>query len=215
MAALFKKIRYALLHPKYLGRRITDPIYRVTNYDHGQWSRVVLYRELFEYVRSINPGSLDVLEIAPGGPNSAWRALDFRRYESVDYPDFDICNDKLTEKFDLIIADQVFEHLLWPYRAARNVHAMLKDGGRFITTTPFLIRVHDVPVDCSRWTELGIKHLLAEAGFDLSKIKTGSWGNRACVVANLHPELWASFGWGKNLQNEREFPVAVWAIAEK
>jgi hypothetical protein len=91
---------------------------------------------------------------------------------------------------------------------------MLKPAGHFINTTPFMIRVHENPVDCSRWTELGMKHLLAEAGFDIDKIRTGSWGNLACVRANLVTPTWARIGWGRSMRNESQFPVAVWAIAE-
>jgi SAM-dependent methyltransferase len=118
----------------------------------------------------------------------------------------------LPSRFDLIIADQVFEHLLWPYRAGRNVRSMVKPGGHFLMTTPFLIKVHESPVDCSRWTELGLKHLLAECGFPLEEIRTGSWGNRACVRANFR--RWARKGF-RSLANESEFPVTVWALAKK
>ena len=119
--------------------------------------------------------------------------MGFGRYNSVDYPGFDIYKDRLDREFDLIIVDQVFEHLLWPYRAARNVHAMLKTGGRLVSTTPFPVPI-GAPGDCSRWTELGMKHLLAEAGFELEKITTGSWGNLACVRANL-VHLGVATGW--------------------
>ena len=105
--------------------------------------------------------------------------------------------------------------MVWPYRAARNVHAILKPGGRFINTMPFLIRVHQNPVDCSRWTELGMKHLLAEAGFDIERICTDSWGNFACMHANLVSSGWAGIGWGRSMRNQSEFPVAVGAIAER
>lgn len=212
---LVQKIGYALAHLDYLWNRITGPFFTATNYDYGQWSRVVMYRELFDEIRRMGPEKLSVLEIAPGGPNSPWRALGFAEYTGVDYPQFDICKDRLDRQFDLIIADQVFEHLLWPYRAAKNVHAMLKPGGTFINTTPFLIRIHLNPVDCSRWTETGIKHLLAEAGFDLAKIRTGAWGNLACARANLTAPTWARVGWGRSLNNERDYPISVWAIAEK
>jgi hypothetical protein len=43
-----------------------------------------------------------------------------------------------------------------------------------LITTPFLIKVHGAPFDCSRWTKLGIRHFLAEAGFDVANITTGS-----------------------------------------
>lgn len=210
-----RKIVYAIGHPVYALNRIVWPLRRLTGYDGMQWARVVMYRELFRYVRALGPGKLSVLEIAPGGPESPWRQLGFAEYTGADHPEFDICRDRLERQFDLVIADQVFEHLLWPYRAARNVYAMLKPGGRFINTTPFLIRVHENPVDCSRWTETGIKYLLAEAGFELDKIETGSWGNLECVRANLVDRTWARVAWGKSLRNETDYPVAVWAIAER
>ena len=35
----------------------------------------------------------------------------FKTYRSAHYPDFDTRESALTEQFDLIIAEQVFEHL--------------------------------------------------------------------------------------------------------
>jgi hypothetical protein len=62
---------------------------------------------------------------------------------------------------------------------------MLNPGGYFLVTTPFLVKIHNAPVDCSRWTETGLKYFLAECGFDLDTIQTASWGNRVCVKTNL------------------------------
>ena len=209
------KLRYAVEHPAYVWLRLRGIVESRTGYDHRQWSRIAVYRELFKYVASLAPAKLTALEIAPGGDSSPWRGVGFREYHHVDYPAFDICSDRMARTFDVIIADQVFEHLRWPYRAARGVHAMLAPGGIFINLTPFLIRVHDAPVDCSRWTETGMKHLLAEAGFPIDAIKTGAWGNRECVIANLTKKGWAKFGWGRPLHNEPEFPVVIWAIAQR
>ncbi len=213
--SLLRKTIYAIRHPAYALNRIAGPVREWTGYDATQWARVVMYRELFGLVRTLGPASMSALEISPDGPSSPWRGLGFATYEGVEHPDFDICRDRLDNQFDLVIADQVFEHLLWPYRAARNVHAMLKIGGRFIVTTPFLIRVHENPVDCSRWTETGLKHLLAEAGFELGAIETGSWGNLGCVRANLTAASWARVGWGRRMDREAGYPVSVWAIARK
>jgi hypothetical protein len=90
---------------------------------------------------------------------------------------------------------------------------MLNPGGVLLVTTPFLIRIHEEPNDCSRWTETGMKYLLAECGFDLAHIKTGSWGNEACVKANLPG--WVT--WKErihSLENDRRFPIVVWCFAE-
>lgn len=187
-------------------KKILDAVH----YDYGHWARTVMYRECFRLVRELDPARLDALEISAG---KVWKPLGFKSYTEANFPEFDVCSMMLPERFDLIIADQVFEHLLWPYRAGRNVLSMLRPGGHFLVTTPFLIKVHEVPVDCSRWTELGMKHLLAECGFPIESIRTGAWGNRACVNANFR--RWARRGWFKSLANEPEFPVSVWALARK
>jgi SAM-dependent methyltransferase len=174
------------------------------------WVRIVMNDETRTLVQSVQPRELSVLEIS----GDYWGYVEqFKTYRSVHYPEFDICASALTDEFDLIIAEQVFEHLLWPYRAGKHVYQMLRPGGHFLITTPFLIRVHEAPDDCSRWTETGIRYFLAECGFDLERIRTGSWGNRACVRANF--TRWAFYWPWRSLRNEPNFPVSVWAFAQK
>ena len=180
-------------------------------FDTTDWLRVVMYRRCFEFIRGLRPETLDVMEVS-GGPQ--WRRnFNFKSYISTEFPDFDICSEALDRQFDLIIADQIFEHLPWPMRAGRNVHKMLRPGGYFIIATPFLVRVHDVPIDCSRWTEKGLSYLLQECGFREDNIKTDAWGNRACIKANF--SKWRMHGWHRSLVNEPNFPIMVWAIARK
>lgn len=187
----------------------TAPSNRIPVAPREHWAREVMYRETRKLVEEMAVSELECLEIS----GDKWGAqFDFKSYCSVAYPAFDICESALERTFDLIIADQVFEHLLWPYRAGRNVRQMLAPGGYFLVTTPFLVRVHRVPEDCSRWTETGIRYLLAECGFDLSRIRTGSWGNRKCVTANF--KRWPTFSPRfHSLKNEPEFPIVVWALA--
>lgn len=182
-----------------------------TGGEMDQWQRIVMNESTRLLVAALAPETRDVLEIS----GDRWRQLlRFRSHRSVHYPDFDICAATLAEQFDLIIAEQVFEHLLWPYRAARHVYQMLRPGGHFLVTVPFLIKRHECPYDCSRWTETGLRYLLAEAGWDLLAIQSGSWGNRACVMANLR--RWQIYQpWRHSRRNERDFPVQVWALARK
>jgi len=190
-------------------KRSIKKVLDLVHFDYGNWDRSMMYQECFRLLRELGPEKLDVLEISAG---TVWKPLGFKSYTEANFPEFDICSMTLPGNYDLIIADQVFEHLKWPYRAGKNVNCMLRPGGYFLVATPFLIKVHEVPVDCSRWTEVGIKHLLAECGFPIDQIRTGSWGNRACVKANFR--RWARRGW-KSLANEPEFPVSVWALARK
>lgn len=205
---MINKINKIIRSGKY--KQKIKKILDVIHYDYGYWNRTVMYQECFKWLKELHPEKLDTLEISAG---NFWQPLGFKSFTEANFPDFDVCSMTLPRQFDLIIADQVFEHLLWPYRAGQHVYEMTRPGGHFLVTTPFLIKEHQVPVDCSRWTELGLKHFLAECGFPIENIRTGSWGNRACVKANFGG--WARRGWFKSLVNEPDFPVSVWAIAQK
>jgi SAM-dependent methyltransferase len=183
--------------------------------DHPHWDRIVMYDICREWIRGLDPSRMSLLEISPADVD-IWRRLGFRSSARVDYPEFDICSQVLSERFDLICADQVFEHLLWPYRAAKNIYEMLNPGGHALIATPFLLRTHPCPVDCSRWTETGMKYFLAECGFPLENIRTGSWGNRQCVISNLRTDdRWTRYAFWRSLKNNSLFPVTVWALAQK
>lgn len=175
------------------------------------WVRVIMNRETMNLLNNLDTADFKVLEIS----GSAWKnKIPYKSYTNVKYPEFDLCETALKEEFDLIIAEQVFEHLLWPYRAGKNVYQMLKPGAYFLISTPFLLRVHPSPHDCSRWTETGLKHLLAECGFPIDEINTGSWGNKDCIKKNLGK--WRNYNpIFHSLKNESFYPAVVWALARK
>lgn len=178
------------------------------------WNRVVMNRATHELIASLPCTGFDVLEIS----GTDWRDshLNFRSYMSMSYPDYDICNCPLGDAVcDLVIAEQVFEHLQNPHKAILNIFTMLRRSGAVLITTPFLVKIHCVPQDMYRWTEDGIRFLLEEAGF--TEVVTGSWGNRQCMIADMtsgmkwtmyHPRL-------HSLKNEPQFPVVVWALGRK
>jgi SAM-dependent methyltransferase len=194
---------------------IRDVMRKLVGASNTEWLRVVMDRETEQFVRSLNYSSFDCLEISPY--YDKWEKLGFASYRSTSYPEYDVCEGPLREEaFDIIIIQEVLEHVLWPRRAVCNLHKMLKPGGVCVVSAPFMIRMHEGPVDCSRWTEIGIKYLLAEGGFDLAQIKTGSWGNRACLRAHLRPVGWTLWiPWKHSLRNEPLFPISVWAFARK
>jgi 2-polyprenyl-3-methyl-5-hydroxy-6-metoxy-1,4-benzoquinol methylase len=163
-------------------------------------------RETDRYVRALDFRSLHALEI--GGKK--WATFGFATYRSANYPAYDWCAGPLEQTFDIVIAEQVLEHVPNPRAALENARAMLEPGGVFVLTTPFLIRVHEYPIDCSRWTPLGLRYLLNECGFPI--VETGSWDNQSCVRASFR--RWVRYvPWRHSLRNEPNFPVAVWAFA--
>src|SRR4029078_9812038 len=109
--------------------------------EYNQWGRIVMNQETDRLIRGLDWRNASALEIS----GQKWKSFGFHTYRSVGFPDFDLCEDALNEKFDIIIAEQVFEHLLWPYRAARNVFQMLDPEGSLLVTTPFLVKVHNSP----------------------------------------------------------------------
>lgn len=173
------------------------------------WARVVMDRETDRHVRALNVRSLHALEIG-GGKGSRWATFGFATYRSANFPEYDWCAGPLDERFDVIVAEQVLEHVLSPRTALQNASAMLKPSGVLVLTTPFLVRIHEDPVDCSRWTPRGLTRLLNECGFP--NVETGAWGNRRCIRANF--KHWVRYvPWRHSLRNEPDFPIVVWAFA--
>lgn len=183
--------------------------------DH--WCRIVMNDATRRLVEGLDSRSMVALEIS----GARWSRWPFAKYFATQYPQYDVCSavvswagDGQDGRFDIVLAEQVLEHVAHPHQAIRNMHTMLKEGGHLLLTTPFLLRVHGAPDDHSRWTETGIRHLLVQNGFPAEDIVTGSWGNRACVVGNL--DEWAVFDPQRHsLVNEPDFPLVVWAMARK
>jgi SAM-dependent methyltransferase len=176
------------------------------------WIRVVCDEQSHHLIGGIKPESLDVLEIS----GNRWENnYGYKKYESLYYPDFDLQDtNNFSITYDLIIIEHVLEHLDRPYKAMRNVYRLLNPDGHVLIITPFLVKVHNAPQDCTRWTESGIKNFLMECGYNKNNIETGSWGNRSCIKSNF-------YGWTKynpllhTLKNEPDFPIVVWAFVKK
>ncbi|MBL3704746.1 methyltransferase domain-containing protein [Sulfitobacter sp. BDSS02] len=185
-------------------------------------NRVKMMKASRAMIRALGPEGLDVAEIS-----GKWgQQFGFGQYERFHFPKHDICLGPFLDdagqprQFDLILANQVWEHLDRPYAATRHVHEMLRRGGHFWLAVPFFVPFHvpfhAAPVDCSRWTARGLKNLLIEAGFEENAIEADQWGNRAAAKRNLEP------GWppaydreSDSLRNEPDMPICAWALARK
>jgi SAM-dependent methyltransferase len=181
-------------------------------YDKRNWLRIRQIEAFDQFFRTQAPVG-DVLEISPGW-NDMWKRLPARSYRSVDYPDFDICKDALPEEFDIVIADQVLEHVAQPMAAVRHIYAMVRPGGFAAIASPFLFRVHARPHDYNRWTAAGLEQLLIQGGFSADRIVSDAWGNRACVKAHLKGPVRA-YGFKRDMSNDPEYPIMCWAFARK
>lgn len=93
---------------------------------------------------------------------SEYIALDLEEGENIDIV-ADITQTGLdSNSLDTVISTQVFEHIPKPWEAVREVHRILKPGGKCIVTAPFVHAYHADPHDYYRYTVEGIKALFSE-----------------------------------------------------
>ena len=176
----------------------------------GHWQRKVMNDDVAAYIDGLGPTELSAFEVS----GSAYEHLPWRRYEALDYPEFDLCAPLASSTaYDVVVCEQVIEHVVDPRAAARNLRALCKPGGTAIVSTPFMIRVHELPIyglrDYWRFTPRGLDQLLADAGF--SSIEVRSWGNSECIIGNMR--RWSEYRPWMPLRNEPDLPVQVWAFA--
>jgi SAM-dependent methyltransferase len=70
---------------------------------------------------------------------------------------------------DLVLLLDVLEHLKTPEVALLEATRVLKPGGRLVLQVPFLYPLHEAPNDYRRWTQYGLRLLLASHGLTLSE----------------------------------------------
>jgi SAM-dependent methyltransferase len=175
-----------------------------------QWQRVVLNHAVDRHLESLSPLTRSAAEISGAAhARRAWKA-----YTSLNYPEFDLCAPlRDAGAFDVVICEQVVEHVPDPCKAAENLRGLCAPGGHVVVSTPFLIRVHELPLygmhDYWRFTPRGLRLLLERAGLVVDSV--GSWGNRRCISGNL--DGWPAHRPWHSLRNEPEAPVQVWAFA--
>jgi hypothetical protein len=175
-----------------------------------QWQRVVLDREIAAYIDTLDPPTRSAAEIS-GESHARWS---WREYTSLMYPEFDLCaplEDRA--RFEVVICEQVLEHVVDPCSAAANLRGLTVPGGHVIVSTPFLIKVHELPMfamhDYWRFTPRGLRTLLERAGLEVVKVST--WGNASCVVGNFR--RWPAYRPWQPLGDDPELAVQVWAFA--
>ncbi len=177
-----------------------------------QWQRVTLVRAIDRHLASLDPPSKSAAEIS----GSQHATKPWSSYVSLNYPEFDLCAPlDPAATFDVVICEQVIEHVIDPFAAARNLRGLCVPGGHVVVSTPFLVRVHELALyglrDYWRFTPRGLRTLLEHAGLEVDEVQ--SWGNRGCVVGNF--DYWPAYRPWHSLRNEPDLPLQVWAYARR
>lgn len=181
-------------------------------------NRVVMQRTSGKWLEELPLHDMDAAEIS----GKTGRRFEFRSYKRFRFPRYDICDQPFfssegeVRTFDIILANQVWEHLDRPYAATRHVREMLRPGGYFWLAVPFFIPFHAAPIDCSRWSARGLRNLLIEVGFHPDKIRAEQWGNRQAALRNFETPWPPGYdAETDDLENDPDFPICAWALAQK
>ncbi|HEY5012722.1 MAG TPA: methyltransferase domain-containing protein [Acidimicrobiia bacterium] len=173
----------------------------------NQWCRVVMNRRITEHLDGLGCDKLDAIEVS----GSLHKRRPWKAYTSTDWTTLDVCDppDRL-DPHDVVLCEQVLEHVPDPWRAAQTLYDLCRPGGQVVVSTPFLIPVHGPP-DYWRFTQTGIRLVLERAGLVVDE--TGSWGSKRAARGNLRRvPPWKPW---RSLRDEFHYPLVIWALAHR
>jgi len=101
------------------------------------------------------------------------------------------------EAFDLVLSQEVLEHVRDPFQAMSEMKRVLKKGGILYCQVPFIIGYHPGPTDFWRFTKEGIQEMIQKAGFTYQEVKvavgpgTGFYRILVEFLALVAARLWS------------------------
>lgn len=113
------------------------------------------------------------------------------------------------DKFDLVIATEVFEHVQYLPELTKEIYRVLKPNGKLFITMPFIWPEHGLPYDFRRLTSFGHQQLLKSSGFIniKSQATTGVFGTCGQLISDFIITNYFEFlnkisstGWGYKLK---------------
>ena len=116
---------------------------------------------------------------------------------------------------DQVIATEVLEHCPSPQVVLDEAFRVLRPGGRFFFTVPFLWPLHDMPHDEYRYTPFALGRLLGAAGFrDIDIRPLGGWDASLAQMLGLWVRRRPLGRRRRVLLSAASLPL-VWGLARK
>lgn len=112
------------------------------------------------------------------------------------------------ENYDLVLAFELWEYIFDPMTAHRNIYRLMKPGGVYMASYPFVYGKHNpAGADFLRYTDDGIKTLLSRAGF---------------TDIEIHPRITEKesltglyYGEGMRIRNDVDHEIIGWIVIAK
>lgn len=156
--------------------------------DHNSSKSV---KETLDWLIQQMPANGNGLNIGAGHTklDNRIKNMEIEAGENIDYVGR-IENIPLPEKsMDLIISQEVLEHVENPWEAMHEISRVLKDNGKIYLQLPFIIGFHPCPRDYWRFTNEGIVQLANATGFKV--IKSGQTVGSATGFYRISVEFFA------------------------
>ncbi|MBN5016006.1 methyltransferase domain-containing protein [Stenotrophomonas maltophilia] len=134
--------------------------------------------------------------------NGQWTGIDMQAGEGVDQvADIHDLPAEWSRRFSGIVCSEVLEHVARPWLALPELRRVLQPGGLLVITTLFAFPEHGYPDDYYRYSQSGLRLLLADAGF--SDIVT-EYAGEVPIELNDHGERGVA---------RRRLPMHTFAVA--
>jgi SAM-dependent methyltransferase len=105
------------------------------------------------------------------------------------------------ERYDLVLYTQGLEHLPRPWDVLWELRRVLRPRGALWMAAPMFHLDHEHPHDFFRYTQSGLRHLLAETGFEVRELSAlegyfGTLAHQLAVACNSLPGRGRDYGGG-------------------
>lgn len=132
------------------------------------------WRFLEEQLRSL-PAEALILDVGAGRGDFADLLVGHSCIELdvYPYPEVDIVCDLIQQNpfrassFNAILLMNVLEHIYDTYGMLEALSKLLKPGGILVVAIPFMVKMHQVPIDYVRYTHYALQRLGQEHGMDV------------------------------------------------
>jgi len=146
--------------------------------DSGSRWRQANWKFVERQVNMMNPEAL-LLDIGAGRGDfgAIFSGRKYIALEIYPYPEIDLvcdlgyCVPFRENTFDLVALLNVCEHVPDPKTLLAIVYRLLKPGGQAVITIPFMLKIHQAPVDYARYTHFALEKMGADIGFELALLE--------------------------------------------
>jgi len=146
--------------------------------DKGTEWRKTNWRFIQEIAATL-PAGADVLDVGAGRGDFK-QIFAGHAYVGLDiypYPEIDLAVDLIETcpftdgAFNLVVLANVIEHVYEYRRLINRCANLLKPGGSLLITVPFLLKLHQEPVDYHRYTQYTLAQLAAENQLEVERLE--------------------------------------------